>query len=325
MLAAIAAITLWALQPKPTTDAETQDIDSKSAVLSTAASTVTPAAAPIHQITDSRGKTIALPAQPQRVVALLPSITEGMCSLSMAYCEQHLVGVDRYTTWPPALIERLPDLGGGLDPNIEAIVRLQPDLVLLSNSSRSIERLEALGLTVATLDAQTTEQAYEVLRKLETLLHFPPNSAETVWQNTVQKLDSVAAELPDRAKGKRVYFEVNSGPYAAGETSFIGELMQRLDAKNVVGADLGPFPKLNPEYIVQANPEVIMISADQAPSLPQRPGWSDITALQTPHVCAFTSAQRENMIRPSPRMVVGIQILAKCLDGTLTPEFMPQD
>ena len=82
---------------------------------------------------DDRGRPVNLPKSPQRIVSILPSLTEMVCQLDQC---QRLVGVDRYSTWP-ASIAKLPRVGGGLDPNIEAIVALRPDLVLAGTSSRA--------------------------------------------------------------------------------------------------------------------------------------------------------------------------------------------
>jgi iron complex transport system substrate-binding protein len=96
------------------------------------------------QITDDRGRAVMLPRPPQRIVSLLPSLTETVCALDQCH---RLVGVDRYSNWPES-ITRLPQVGGGLDPNIEAIVALRPDVVLLATSSRASARLEQLGMAL---------------------------------------------------------------------------------------------------------------------------------------------------------------------------------
>ena len=87
-------------------------------------------------VTDDRGKVQQFEKAPQRIVSVLPSLTESVCALGA--CAK-LVGVDRYSNWP-ATVKRLPQVGGGLDLNIEAIVRLKPDVVLAATSSRAGER-----------------------------------------------------------------------------------------------------------------------------------------------------------------------------------------
>jgi len=104
------------------------------------------------QITDDRGVLVTLAQPPQRIVSLLPSLSETVCELGQCH---RLVGVDRYSNYPASL-QKLPQLGGGLDPNIELIVALKPDVVLLAKSSRARDRLEALGLKVVALSPRAT-------------------------------------------------------------------------------------------------------------------------------------------------------------------------
>ena len=108
-------------------------------------------AAQALQVTDDRGVTLNFAQAPQRIVSLLPSLAETVCELG--HCGR-LVGVDRYSNYPASL-QKLPQVGGGLDPNIEAIVALKPDVVLMAKSSRAGERLEALGLKVVALEPKT--------------------------------------------------------------------------------------------------------------------------------------------------------------------------
>jgi iron complex transport system substrate-binding protein len=110
-----------------------------------------------------------------------------------------------------------------------------------------------------------------------------------------------------------VYFEVNSTPYAAGESSFIGETLTRLGMKNIVPAKLGPFPKLNPEYVVRANPDLIMVSVRSAQGLEQRPGWGGIRAVREGRICRFDALQSDVLVRPGPRMDEAARLMAQCL------------
>ena len=124
-----------------------------------------------------------------------------------------------------------------------------------------------------------------------------------------------AQSIPPSVRGTRVYFEVNQGPYAAGESSFIGETLTRLGAKNIVPAKLGPFPKLNPEFIVRANPDLIMIGQRSADGLAARPGWQSMRALREQRVCIFPSEQADVLVRPGPRMAEGARLMAQCLSS----------
>jgi iron complex transport system substrate-binding protein len=195
-----------------------------------------------YEVTDDRGVTVSFTQPPQRVVSLLPSLAETVCELGA--CER-LVGVDRYSNYPASL-QKLPQVGGGLDPNIEAIVALRPDVVLMAVSSRASDHLRGLGLKVVALEPKTHADVQRVMLTIGTLLGVP--DAAKIWRAIDAGVSAAAQSIPPGIKATRVYFEVNQGPYAAGESSFIGETLTRLGVKNIVPAKFGPFPKLNPEF-----------------------------------------------------------------------------
>ncbi len=264
-------------------------------------------AAQALQVTDDRGVTVTLAQAPQRIVSLLPSLTETVCELGQC---QRLVGVDRYSNFP-ASVQKLPQVGGGLDPNIEAIVALKPDVVLMAMSSRAGERLQALGIKVVALEPKRHADVQRVMLKLGQLLEVP--DAARIWRAIDAGVSAAAQSLPAGVRGTRVYFEVNQGPYAAGEASFIGETLTRLGVKNIVPAKLGPFPKLNPEYIVRADPDLIMVGQRSADGLTTRPGWQSIRALREQRVCIFPPDEADMLVRPGPRMAEAARLMAKCL------------
>ena len=259
------------------------------------------------QVTDDHGAVVSFDNPPQRIVSLLPSLTETVCELGQ--CER-LVGVDRYSNHPPS-VQRLPQVGGGLDPNIEAIVALRPDVVLMATSARAGERLQALGIKVVALEPKTHADVQRVVLQLGRVLGVA--DAQRIWRAIDAGVSAAVQSLPPHVRNTRVYFEVNEGPYAAGESSFIGETLTRLGVKNIVPAALGPFPKLNPEYIVRANPDLIMIGQRSADGLTARPGWQNMRALREQRVCIFPPDEADMLVRPGPRMAEGARLMAKCL------------
>jgi len=268
--------------------------------------------APAHalQITDERGVSVTFAQTPQRIVSLLPSLTESVCALGQC---QRLVGVDRYSNYP-ASVRSLPVLGGGLDPNIEGIVALKPDVVLLATSSRAGLRLESLGIKVVALEPKNHADVRRVLDRLGALLAIAPaQGAERLWRSIDSGMSAAAQSLSAQAKNTRVYFEVSRGPYAAGESSFIGETLTRLGVKNVVPAALGPFPRLNPEFVVRANPDLIMIGNRSMETMVPYPGWSSIKAVREQRICVFGAEESEVLVRPGPRMDEAARIMARCL------------
>ena len=265
------------------------------------------------QLTDDRGRHITLAQPPLRIVSLLPSLTESVCALGQC---ARLVGVDRYSNWP-ASIASLPRVGGGQDPSIEAVVALRPDVVLMATSSRAAARLESLGLTVVALEPKTHADVQRVLGKIGQVLAVP--DAQRVWRRIDAAVEAAAQSVPPAARGARVYFEVNRGPYGAGTSSFIGETLTRLGARNILPAALGPFPKLNPEYVVRADPDLIMVGARSVEGLAERPGWGSLRALREQRLCVFSPEESDVLVRPGPRMAEGARLMAGCLASKAVP------
>ena len=263
------------------------------------------------QVTDDRGIAITLAQSPQRIVSLLPSLTETVCALGSC---ARLVGVDRDSNFPIS-VRPLATVGGGLDPNIEAIVALRPDVVLLAASARASERLQALGLKVLALEPKTHADLQRVIVQLGVLLGL--SDAQALWREIDAGLNAAAQSLPATLRASRVYFEASSGPYAAGEASFIGETLTRLGVKNIVPARMGPFPQLNPEFVVRADPDLIMVGDTLSLGLEQRPGWSGLRAIRAQRVCRFTSEQGDTLVRPGPRLAEGARTMARCLNEKL--------
>nr|WP_315137401.1 helical backbone metal receptor [uncultured Limnohabitans sp.] len=266
-----------------------------------------PAALAALQVTDDKGMVVNFERAPMRIVSLLPSLTETVCELG--HC-QRLVGVDRYSTFPTSL-KLLPQVGGGLDPNIEAIVALRPDVVLVAASSRVVDRLRSLGLKVLALEPKSHADVQRVMLKIGQLLEVP--DAPKIWRVIDAGVAAAAQSLPPSVHGSRVYFEVDPGPYAAGESSFIGETLTRLGVKNIVPAAFGPFPKLNPEFIVRADPDLIMVGENTVQGMAQRPGWASMRALREQRLCVFPVAESDILVRPGPRMAEGARLMARCL------------
>jgi iron complex transport system substrate-binding protein len=247
---------------------------------------------------------------PQRVITLLPSLTETVCALGEC---ARVVATDRYSNWP-ASVQDLPKTGGLEDAEIEQIVSLKPDIVILGHALRVKERLRQLG--IATFDAETWTYAdiFGTVSMLG-LLFGVPDRALALSREIERAVDAAVerARLGLHGRTPLVYYEVDSGPYAAGPQSFIGEMLARLGARNILTPDLGPFPKLNPEYVVRHNPDVIFVSPEEAPNLEHRPGWNQIRALKEKRLCSFAPEVRDTVVRPGPRVAEGLQAIADCL------------
>ena len=257
---------------------------------------------------DDRGVAIVLPAVPQRIVSLLPSLTESICALGAC---ARLVGTDRFSNWP-ASVQALPKLGGLDDARVEGIVALKPDLVLVSYSARLTARLEGLGVKVVVLESRNRDDVTRTLQRLGRMLGAQARAEQLLDAIERETLDA-ANRVPASLRGKRVYFEIDAAPYAAGAGSFVGQTLMRLGLRNAIPPELGPFPKLNPEYVVHAQPDIVMASQRDLETLPNRPGWSMLRALRERQTCGFALDRYDILVRPGPRMGEAAGVLADCL------------
>ncbi|MBU6224365.1 MAG: ABC transporter substrate-binding protein [Burkholderiales bacterium] len=258
---------------------------------------------------DDRQIDVTIVKPPQRIVSLLPSLTETVCALGQC---RKLVGVDRYSSWPES-VNQLPRMGGGIDPHIESVVAAKPDLVLMGTSARGAERFTSLGLTVLALEPRTHADVQRTIQILGKALDVSDKEIAMVWTEIQSALQVAAQSVPPEAKGKRIYFEVSRAPYGASESSFIGETLHHLGVKNILPGSLGPFPKINPEFVVRAQPDIIMVGDSNFADMASRPGWKNMQAMRMQHVCHFKKEDSNILARPGPRLAEAAKLMAQCL------------
>ncbi|HEX3846900.1 MAG TPA: bifunctional adenosylcobinamide kinase/adenosylcobinamide-phosphate guanylyltransferase [Steroidobacteraceae bacterium] len=257
---------------------------------------------------DDLQREVTLTEHPRRLVTMLPSLTETVCGLGA--CDR-LVATDRFSNWPEQA-RALPKAGGLDDAAIEMIVSVRPDLVLLSRSQRISDRLGELGVRSFVLETRTYADIARTVTIVGSILGLEAEAARLNTRIAQSVREIGDASRARKSPGPSVYFEVDRGPYAAGAASFIGELLLRLGARNIVTDDLGPFPRLNPEYVVRHDPDVILM-APEVPDLADRPGWNRIRAVREHRLCSFDSDTRDTIVRPGPRVPEGMRALADCL------------
>lgn len=254
---------------------------------------------------------------PRRIVSLLPSLTEIVCALDA--CDR-LVGTDRYSN-DPAPVRSLPKVGGGVDPSVEAVLALQPDLVLAAVSTRAVARLRELGLKVVALEPRSLEDLRSALLLVGEQVDGAAGRArgQALWLRLDAQIEAERRALPDGARGLRLYFEAAGGEvggaYAAGPGSFTDDLMRRLGLVNIVPGGEGPYPRINPEFVVRARPDVLLLSARSARTVATRPGWASLPAVRDGAVCALEPAVADILVRAGPRVGEAAGWLARCAAG----------
>ena len=118
-----------------------------------------------------------------------------------------------------------------------------------------------------------------------------------------------------------VYYEIDATPYSVGPDSFIGVLISKAGGANIVEADMGEFPQLDPEFVVAANPEAIILGSapagESVETLAERPGWGELQAVTSGRVLELTSEQDDAASRPGPRITQAVRLFANFLHPEL--------
>lgn len=259
---------------------------------------------------DDLGRTVTLKAEPRRIVSVLPSSTETLCALGL--CDR-LVGVDDYSDFPQQ-VTRLPKVGGLYNPNIEAMVALKPDLVIVSKYGKLAEPLTQAGIPVLAINPETYD---EVFTKTLTLGRVVNREAQARALVLNMKRDIARVEIltKNAVHKPTTYLEIDPTPYSVGPNSFMGVLLTKAGARNIIPAALGDFPKVDPELIVKANPQ-LMLGLDLKAAR-SRPGWSGLQAVKTGRVLEIPKELNIILGRPGPRLPQALRGLARLVHPEL--------
>lgn len=297
-----------------------------SLVLSACGSTAATSSGPEKPLltTDANGTTITLPSKaPQRIVSLTPVDSEILGAL---HEQSEVVGVDYYTDYPADIASKTKVTDVNSTANVEQIIALKPDLVLSygketnSSISHADTQLMAAHITVYDLPALDLEGSISEIRLIGQLTGAE-KAANALADNMQKRIDTVKAKVASAQK-PTVYMELyyGNGPtYVFGGGSFGDELITDAGGVNVFhGNTTGAgYPAVDNEAIIAANPSVIILTDGETPaSVAARPGWGNIAAVKSG---AIYSIDPNLTQRPGPRIIDGLNDLAKDLHPTLFP------
>ena len=268
-------------------------------------------------LTDGLGRTVNLPGPAQRVVSIAPSNTEILFAVGAG---SQVVGRDEFTNYPEEA-KALPSIGGSFGQyNNEAIVNLQPDLVLAAeiNTPDQVQALQDLGLTVYLLPNPTDlEGMYQNLGTVALMTGHEAEAAKLVesLKTRVQAVEMKVAPISFRPT---VFYELDitdpNAPYTAGAGTFIDLLINKAGGFNVGSTLSSPWAQISIEELVVLNPHIILLGdaayGVSVESVGQRAGWDSIEAVKNGKVYPFDD---DLASRPGPRLVDGLEELVKLL------------
>jgi len=265
-------------------------------------------------ITDDDGVAVTMDAPPERIVTFAPSATEIVFALGLG---DRLVGVAGAFDDYPAAAKGIDEIGGagdfGVDPNIEKVVSLRPDLFLtISGGDQWKERLRDLGVPVFTTDSTDLP---DVLHDIETVgqLTGTAGAAGAI----VAKMQAAAADVEARVAGDpavRCFYEVYYPPLTTvGPDTFIGDLLARAGCRSVSARARSDYPQWSVEDLVRQDPEVYLVSSESGATpkaVASRPGFDAVAAIAAGRVIPVDA---DLVSRPGPRVVDGLRLLARAL------------
>jgi iron complex transport system substrate-binding protein len=271
---------------------------------------------------------LASPAQtrPQRIVSTAPSITETLFALGVG---DKVVGVSQFCNYPPE-VRKLPKVGSYVRPDVEAIARLAPDLVILQQSqSAQSDRLSALHISFIVVPHSTLDDIYTEIQLIGKAVGVPERSTSLIAQlrNSLGAIQSKAKTLPsprvivivDRQQGTL------NNLIAVGPDNYVNQILEIAGGVNVLARPgLPQYPRISLETVLRENPDVIIdLSGTQETDEARRVSrasamslwgqYQDLQAVRSGHVYAGTS---DFLVVPGPRTPVAAQRLFDFVHGT---------
>lgn len=286
-------------------------------------------------IKDSQGRTVHVPCPPQRIVSLSSDVTELIYALGEG---KRIVGVSDTAKFPPVVKDK-PKVGKSFTPSVEKILTLKPDVVFGYGKflkPEIIAQIERAGIPVVLLDCYKINTMAQDIHTLGTILNRQKEaSAYLAYFEKYQKLFEERTKNIPLNKRPRVYLEGYTDYSAAAPGSGGAQMLNCVGGKNICAALQQPYPKVNAEWVVAQNPQVIIKAcATSVPSgygesadamkkeraeMIRRPGWNKITAVQQGKVYMLSSE-----IYTGPRAIVGMAYFAKWIYPELFRDVDPE-
>jgi iron complex transport system substrate-binding protein len=251
-----------------------------------------------------------------RIVSISPSATETLFAIGAGSL---VVAVDEFSYFPAEA--PVTDLSGW-EPNVEAILGYEPDLVVMGSNGDLQANLEAAGVEVALTDApDTLDGVYEQILQLGSVTGRSDAAAELV-ESMRQRIEAAVSSVSG-SEGLSYFHELDDSLYTVTSSTFIGQLYGLFGMVNVAdpadrdGAAFG-YPQLSDEYLLDANPDVIVLAdtvccGQTAVLVGERPGWSELSAVQSNQVAEVND---DIASRWGPRVADFVEVIAASIAGS---------
>jgi len=223
-------------------------------------------------VKDDLGFAFQLSSPPQKIISLAPNITEILFALEL---EKRIVGVTRYCDYP-AQARQKEKIGGLIDPSLEKIKALNPDLIIgfRGNPLRILKRLRSLGFPVFILEAgESLDSIYFTIEKIGTITH-QEKQAQALVSSLKNKYEKIEASLrPVRHKPRVFLFLHGLGFWTCGKGSFLNDLLTKAKGENVSGKIPKKWLHYSQEQLLHDNPEVMIVMSKSQQEFTRARQW----------------------------------------------------
>jgi iron complex transport system substrate-binding protein len=259
---------------------------------------------------DDLHRQVSFSKVPHRVVSLAPSITEILFAIGLG---ERVVGVTQYCDYPPEA-QAKPKVGYR-HPNLEALVALQPDLVLAPREilrADVLGKLEQLQLPTYVLDAQTVDS---ILAHIQTLGRILGASApaDELTDRMRRQIEDIRVRTSSLAR-PRVLYVLNSEPLiTVGPGSFIHQLIELAGGANIAARARVAYPRLSMEAVLKEDPELLLFPTGRAEGIAEgeEQRWQRWATLSAVKLERFHRVPNDVLNRPGPRIIQGLEALAR--------------
>jgi iron complex transport system substrate-binding protein len=249
----------------------------------------------------------------ERIVSLSPSTTESVFALGAG---ERLVGRSRYCDFPKQ-VESIPAVGGLVDPSLEAILGLKPDLVIGVQGpglQEFPERLEHRGIATYFPPTQSFDEIGQMLNGLgERFARI--EAARTLVARLGETRKRISMRLGELARPRALLVFGLRPIVVAGPGGFPDEMLRLAGAENVVTSERTRFPTLGIERVIALQPDVVVDATggkmrEGSPISADLPGWDEVRAVKQGRIVVVND---DRVLRPGPRIGEGLEVLAKAL------------
>jgi len=267
--------------------------------------------------TDAVGRQVVLNEPPRRIISLVPSVTEILFALG---AQEQLVAVTDACTYPEAAT-LLPQVGQYADPSMEQILLQHPDLVFASadmNRPDQVTRLESLNIPVFVVYPNTVQETLETILAIGQVTGHA-TAAEELFDDFSRRLRHIEQQLDQRAKVSALVCVMLQPLVVAGPNTIVGDILRYAGAINPVPPGTNNYPTWNMEALLRIDPEVIIVSAHPGQPAPASvfDQWPQLQAMREQRIIVTVA---DWIHRPGPRMILGIEALAKALHPDIDVE-----